>query len=146
MAQLYNKAENAEMAQYMFDRYLTYCPTDGRAGQILFYLASKAEKDGKQELADTYLAKIITEYPDDQNYPKALSKRAWKSYQDKDYAGAVKGMALYIKESQPSPTKAQAMFALADCLRRTDRMKLAAKYFNVLVKALTPEGNPYGNS
>jgi len=28
VAQLYNKAENVEMAEYMFDRYLTYCPTD----------------------------------------------------------------------------------------------------------------------
>lgn len=146
VAQLYDKAGNADMAQDMFDRYLAYCPTDARAGQILFYLVAKAEKAGKQEAADAYLAKIITDYPTDQNYPKALSKRAWKSYQDKDYAGAIKGMALYIKESQPSPTKAQAMFALADCLRRTDRMPEAAKYFEVLVNAISPAGNPYASS
>ena len=112
----------------------------------MFYLASKAEKDGKQDLADAYYAKLITDYQTDQNYTKALSKRAWRSYSDKDYAGAIKGMALFIKESQASPTKAQAMFALADCLRRTDRMADAAKYFEVLVNAISPAGNPYGRS
>ncbi len=146
VAQLYDKAGNAEMAKYMFDRYLAFCPADPRAGQILFYLAAKAEKAGQQAEADAYLAKIITDYQTDQNYPKALSKRAWKAYADKDYAGAIRGLALYIKESQASPTKAQAMFALADCLRRTDRLAEAAKYFEVLVNAISPAGNPYGSS
>ncbi len=146
VAQLYDKAGNAEMAQYMFDRYLTYCPGDSKAGQILFYLAAKAEKDGKQDVADAYLAKIITDYQNDQNYAKALSKRAWKAYTDKDYAGAVPGMKLYIEQSQPSPTKAQAMFALGDSLRRTGQMADAVRQFDALVKALAPAGNPYGSS
>ena len=159
-AQLYDKAGNAEMSKYLFDRYLAYCPTDPQAGKILFYLAAKAEqaaqqaeKEGKQAEreqkqaeADAYLAKIITDYQQDQNYPKALSKRAWKSYLDKDYAGSIRGMALYIKESPASPTKAQAMFALADSLRRTDRTAEAAKYFEVLINAISPAGNPYGSS
>jgi TolA-binding protein len=146
VAQLYDKAGNADMAQYMFDRYLAYCATDAKAGQILFYLASKAEKDGKQDQANAYLAKIITEYQNDQNYPKALSKRAWKAYTDKDYAGAVEGMRLYIEQSQPSPTKAQAMFALGDCLRRTEQMADAVRQFDALVKAIAPVDNPYGRS
>ncbi len=145
-AQLYDKAGNAEMSQYMFDRYLAYCPADARAGQILFYLAAKAEKEGKQDLANAYLARIITEHQDDQNYPKALSKRAWKAYTDQDYAGAIPGMLLYIQESQPSPTKAQAMFALGDCYRRTDKMADAVRQFDALIKAISPEGNPYGRS
>jgi TolA-binding protein len=146
VAQLYNKAGNAEMAQYMFDRYLAYCPADAKAGQILFYLAAKAEKDGKQDLADGYLAKIITDYQEDQNYPKALSKRAWKAYMDKDYAGAIPGMTLYIQESLAGPSKAQAMFALGDCLRRTDKMAEAVRQFDALIKAISPAGNSYGNS
>ena len=146
VAQLYDKAGDAEMAQYMFDRYLAYCPTDAQAGKILFYLAAKAEQAGNMDLANAYLAKIITDYPQDQNYTKALSKRAWKSYADQDYAGAIRGMALFIKESPPSPTKAQAMFALADSLRRTGRPADAAKYFDVLVKSISPADNPYGRS
>jgi TolA-binding protein len=130
----------------MFDRYLQYCPNDPKAGQVLFYLAVKSEKAGDQDAADAYLAKIITDYQQDQNYPRALSKRAWKAYQDKDYAGAIKGMALYIKESQPSPNKAQAMFALADCLRQTSNIVAAAKYFQVLVNEISPANNPYGRS
>ncbi|MGD9781789.1 MAG: tetratricopeptide repeat protein [Kiritimatiellia bacterium] len=160
VAQLYDKAGKPEMAKYMFDRYLAYCPTDPRAGQILFYLAAKAEqaaqqaeKDGqpaekeqKQAEANAYLAKIITDYQNDQNYPKALSKRAWKAYLDKDYAGAIEGMRLYIEQSQPSPTRAQAMFALGDCLRRTEKLADAVRQFNALIAALSPPGNPYGSS
>lgn len=145
-AQLFDKAGNAEMSKYFFDRYLAYCPNDPQAGKILFYLASKAEQAGRQAEVDAYLAKIITDYQTDQNYPKALSKRAWKAYLDKDYAGSIRGMALFIKESPPSPTKAQAMFALADSLRRTDRFAEAAKYFEVLINAISPPGNPYGSS
>ena len=57
----------------------------------------------------------------------------------------MKGMALYIKESQPSPNKAQAMFALADCLRQTSNIVAAAKYFQVLVNEISPANNPYGH-
>ena len=146
VAQLYDKAGQAVMSKYMFDRYLAYCPADPRAGQILFYLAAKAEQAQQQDEANAYLAKIITDYQNDQNYPKALSKRAWKAYADKDYAGAVDGMKLFIEQSQPSPTRAQAMFALGDCLRRTDRMADAVRQFNALVAALSPAGNPYGSS
>ena len=146
VAQLYSKTGNVEMAQYMFDRYLVYCPTDSKAGQILFYLADKAEKEGKQDLADAYLAKIITDYQNDQNYPKALSKRAWKAYMDKDYVGAIPGMTLYIQESLAGPSKAQAMFALGDSLRRTGKMAEAVRQFDALIKAIAPAGNPYGSS
>jgi len=146
VAQLYDKAGNADMSKYMFDRYLAYCPADPRAGQILFYLAAKAEQAGRMDEANAYLATIITSYQNDQNYPKALSKRAWKAYADKDYAGAVDGMKLYIEQSQPSPTRAQAMFALGDCLRRTDRMADAVRQFNALIAAISPPGNPYGSS
>ena len=146
VGKLYEDGGNVEMSQYMYAKYLEYCPTDSKAGTILFYLASKAEVDGKQELADGYYARLITDYQSDPNYTKALSKRAWRSYLDKDYAGSIKGMALFIKESQPSPTKAQAMFALADSLRRTGRTADAAKYFGVLVQSISPAGNPYGRS
>lgn len=145
-AQLYDKAGNAAMSKYMFDRYLEYCPTDVRAGQILFYLAAKAEQAGQTEEANAYLAKIITDYQNDQNYPKALSKRAWKAYLDKDYAGAVEGMRLFIEQSQPSPTRAQAMFALGDCLRRTGQLAEAVRQFDALIKAIAPPDNPYGTS
>ena len=159
VAQLYDKAGNAEMASYMFDRYLAYCPGDGQAGKILFYLAQKAEQNKKQSqeqaeqdkyqaLADSYYAKLITEYQQDQNYPKALSRRAWRAYQDKDYAGAIDGMKLYIEESktQPSPTLAQAMFALADCYRRTGNLPDAIRQFNGLVMAIAPAGNSYART
>ena len=137
-----------EMSDYLFETYLKHCPNDDSAGQILFYLANLAEKAGDEERANGYLAKILTEHPTDKHYPLALSKQAWKSYKGKDYAGAVKGMAAYLKETagQANALRAQAMFALADCLRRTDRYEQAVKYFNELVKGLTENIRAYGTS
>lgn len=148
LGKLYEDSGNAEMGLYMYNKYLKYCPTDSRAGQILFYLASKAQQAGNQEQADAFYAKIITDYPQDQNYTKALSRRAWRAYQDKDYAGAVEGMKLYIEDSkgQPSPTLAQAMFALGDAYRQTGDLPNAVRQFNTLVNAISPDGNPYGRS
>lgn len=143
---LYDKAGNAEMSRYIFDRYLHYCPEDAQAGTILFWLAAKAEQAGRMEEANDYLARIITDYQEDRNYPKALSKRAWKAYQDQDYAGAIEGMKLFIQESPPSPSKAQAMFALGACYRATGNMLEAVKQFRALVAAISPAGNPYGSS
>lgn len=145
-AQLYEKAGDKETATYLFDRYLEYCPDDPKAGQVLFFLASRAEQADDPDLGNSYLAKIITDYPQDQYYPQALSRRAWRSYRDQDFAGAIKGMALFIKESQPGPLKAQAMFALADSLQRIDQTAQAAKYFQVLVDEIAPPGNRYGTT
>ena len=148
LGKLYEDGGNAEMGLYMYNQYLKCCPRDARAGQILFYLAQKAEQAKDQEKADAFYAKIITDYPQDQNYTKALSRRAWRSYLDKDYAGAVEGMKLYIEESKgsPSPNLAQAMFALGDSYRQTGDLPNAVRQFNALVAALSPEGNPYGRS
>jgi TolA-binding protein len=143
---LYEDGGNAEMAEYMYDKYLTYCPTDAKAGTLLFYLAQRAEKGGNKELADTYYARLITDYQEDQNYTKALSRRAWRTYKDNDFAAAIPGMKIYIEESQPSPTKAQAMFALADCYRRSDQLPLSIRQFNSLIQAISPKDNPYGRS
>ena len=148
LGKLYEDGGNPDMGLYMYNQYLKYCPGDAFAGQILFYLASKAEQVGKQEEADKFYAKIITDYPQDQNYPKALSRRAWRSYEDKDYEGAIEGMKLYIEESrgQPSPTLAQAMFALGHSYQKTENLTEAVKQFNALVSAIAPEGNPYSRS
>ena len=148
MGKLYEDAGNAEMGLYMYEQYLRYCPTDSRAGQILYYLAVKAEQNKNQALADSYYARIITDYQNDQNYPRALSRRAWRAYQDKDYAGSIEGMRLFIEESrnQPNPTLAQAMFALADSYRRTGDLPNAVRQFNALIEAISPATNPFART
>ena len=140
------KAKCEAMSKYIFDCYLKYCPGDAKAAQILFWLAAKAEQAGDVAEANGYLAKIITDYPESAQYTQALSKRAWKSYMEKDYEGALGGMQKFIEESTPSPNLAQAMFALGDCYRAQSNYVAAVKEFKGLVDALTPENNPYGNS
>ena len=139
--ELYRKAENDEMRDWMFETYLKRCPDDEQAGAILFFMSSLAEKAGDEQRANSYLNKIITEHPQDAKFPLAISKQAWKAYGAGDYQGAIKGLVHYLKETQgqPSPLRAQAMFALADCLRRTKRAEMAVKQFDMLVSSLGGE-------
>ena len=141
-----DRRKDAAMSKYIFDAYLKYCPEDGQAGKILFWLASKAEAAGNAGEANDYYARIITDYKENQFYPKALSKRAWKAYADKDYQGTIEGMKSFIEESTPSPNRAQAMFALGASYREVGNLVAAVKQFNELVAAITPENNPYGNT
>lgn len=149
---LYDKTKNdLDAAMTIFDSFQRFCPDDMRMGTYLLYFASKAELAGNKALADQYYAKLITDYQDDAAYPKALSKLAWKAYTDKDYEGAIKGLALYIQESEatPGPLLAQAMFALADSHRnvaenskddprkRMTHLVEAAKQFQKVVTELS---------
>lgn len=144
---IYDKMPNDAMAKYLFDCYLNYTPDDPQAGGILYYLANKAEKAGRQEEANEYLARLITTYKEDRYYPAALSKLAWKSYREKDYAASIEGMKIYLAETPPNATRAQAMFALADSLRQVDRIPEAIRQFNELINAISPEqNNPYVQS
>ena len=69
--------------------------------------------------ATKYYQRIVDDYPKDQYYTKALNQLAWGYFAASNYAGAVKGFTNFIREAQPSPDKAQAQFALADCYRQT---------------------------
>lgn len=143
LGKMYEDAGNAEVSNYLYDRYLKYCPTDSRAGQILYYLASKEERAGNQELADKYYARIIAEFPNDQFYAQALSKRAWKAYTNKDYEGSIAGMIQYLEGAQPSMGRAQGLFALADSYQQTKNYAEAVRQFNTLIKALSQPNTPY---
>ncbi|MBP5786766.1 MAG: tetratricopeptide repeat protein, partial [Kiritimatiellae bacterium] len=141
-AQAYGEG-NAEMRDWMYETYLKRCPKDAQAGTILFMMAVQAEKAGDNQRADQYYNRIITEHQDDQQYPRVLSKQAWKAYANHDYADAVNGMVSYLKETQgqPSPLRAQAMFALADCWRRKTpaEPEKAIKMFSMLISSLSGE-------
>ena len=143
---LYDKKKDEATSKYIFGLYLKYCPDDAQADKILFWLASKAEAAGNMDEANSYLAKIITDYPNGQYYPQALSKRAWKAYADQDYEASIDGLKLYIASAAPSPNRAQAMFALGSSYQALGRMSDAVQQFSDLVDALTPENNPYGNT
>lgn len=165
---------SAAVAKKILDTYIKYCPKHRNAGQFLFYFAQKATQasraaaaagnqelaDADKKIADAYFSKIVSEYTDDAVYPKAISQFAWTAYQNKDYAGAIDGMQQYIKESQttPGPNLAQAMFALADCYRRSAEAKdvaaqqkmqnyvAAIKAFQKLIDELSAPGDRYGKT
>ena len=148
--EIYRKEKNdQEMGTWMFETYLKRCPDDAQAGQILFFLSGLAEQAGDKEKANQYMTRILTGDQSTQYYTLALSKLAWKAYADKDFDGAKKGLMAYIKETQgqTTPMRAQAMFALADCMRRTGAEPGAVKVFDQLVGSLSGDaGKRWGSS
>jgi outer membrane protein assembly factor BamD (BamD/ComL family) len=148
--EIYRKDKGDDgMRDWMFETYLKRCPDDDQAGTILFFLANLAEQAGDADKANQYLGKIITEHQQDQYYPKALSKQAWTAYAAHDFEGAKKGLMSFIKETQgqTTPMRAQAMFALADCMRRTGGEAGAIKVFDQLVGSLSGEaGKRWGGN
>ena len=110
-----------EDATRFFDMYIQYCPQHPAVSETLFYLASVANKAGDTDKANSYYNRILADYKNTKEYPKALSVQAWGAYAKHDYADAIDGLKLYLKDTdgQASPLRANAMFALADCLRRT---------------------------
>ena len=110
-----------EDATRFFDMYIQYCPQHPAVSETLFYLASVAKKAEENDKANAYYNRILADYKNTKEYPKALSVQAWGAYANHDYADAIGGLKLYLKDTdgQASPLRANAMFALADCLRRT---------------------------
>ena len=127
-AQLYRAGDAANgrepdkaLSDDFFHIYLDYCPTDDRVPEILAYLGGLAAQEGDEAKASGYFNRIISDYPKSKQYPQALSRQAWGAYANHDYADAVNGLRLFLKDTdgQASALRANAMFALADCLRRT---------------------------
>jgi tetratricopeptide (TPR) repeat protein len=66
------RAGNADMAKFMFDPIWPIARRIRARGQILFYL--RESRDGRAAgRANAYLAKIITDYQNDQNYHQGLT-------------------------------------------------------------------------
>lgn len=126
IAELYRKGDtgispDAAFAEQLYNVYLANCPEDEQAGAILWFLGGTATTAGETDKANTYFNRIIAEHQNTKEYPLALSRQAWGAYANHDYAAAIEGLRLYLKDTdgQATPLRANAMFALADCLRRT---------------------------
>lgn len=146
MGKYYFDKNNEPMYMLAYETYLTAFPKHDRAGSILYVLAGIKKKQGNEAAANRYLERIVKNYPQDPNYSKALSMMAWGYYASTNLEKAVEGFRIFIKEAQPSPTKAQAQSALADSLRQLGRFMEAAAEYETLIQWLAPKNNPYGTS
>lgn len=131
---------------YFYETYLKYFPAHERAAAILFTLAGLRKAAGDEAGAAKYYERIVAHYPKDQYYPRALSAMAWGFYMSSNYAGAVKGFETYLATAQPSPDKAQAQFALAECHRLLGAWDQALAEYEKLIAWLVPKDNPYATS
>ena len=146
MGKYYFDKNNEPMYMLMYETYLQAFPKHDRAGAILYVLAGIKKKQGNEAAANAYLERIVKNYPQDPNYSKALSMMAWGYYAATNLEKAVEGFRIFLKEAQPSPTKAQAQGALADSLRQLGRFLEAAAEYETLIQWLAPKNNPYGTS
>ena len=131
---------------YVYDTYLANFPKHERAAAILFTLANLRKQAGDNATAEKYYQRIITSYPNDQFYPKALSQIAWGYFLASNYTAAAKAFPTFVNAAQPSPDKAQAQFALSESLRQTGQYQQALVEYEKLVQWLAPKQNPYGTS
>jgi len=142
----YVDKNRTEFYTELYNQYVNSFPKHERVGTILFYLATQRKKAGDDAGAAAYFQKIITDYPKDQYYPKALNQVAWSFYQAGDYTSAVDAFRRLVKETAPSPDQAAAQFSLADSLARENKLAEAATELEKLIGWIAPPNNPYATN
>ena len=142
----YFDKKDEPMYMLAYNAYLEGFPKHDRAAAILFTLAGLKKQQGDEQAASQFFEQIVKNYPKDQYYPRALSQMAWGYYAATNYEKAVEGFRVFIKESQPSPGKALAQFALAESLRQLNRLNEASVEYEIVIQWLAPKNNPYGTS
>ena len=142
----YFDKKDEPMYMSIYDLYLKSFPTHEKAAAVLFMLAGLEKEAGDQAASDAFLKRIVDQYPNDQYFTKALSLLAWTSFASSNYAMAVKGFTAFVKESQPSPERAQAQISLADSYRLQGQFKEALPEYETVIQWLAPKNNPYATS
>jgi len=142
----YVDKNRADLYTELYEKFLAGYPQNDRAGTILFFLASQRKKAGDDAGAAAYYEKIITQYPKDQYYPKALSQVAWSFYQAGNYEKAIEAFRKLVKESAPGTDRANAQFNLADSYVRLNKFAEAAAELEILISWIAPRDNPYATT
>ena len=146
VGKLYLDNKDEPMYTLVYDTYLKYFPKHERAAGVLFTLAGLRRQAGDTVGAEKLYDRIAKNYPKDQFYPKALNQMAWGRFLATNYAGAIQYFINYVQVAQPSPDKAQAQFALADCYRMTGKLAEAMAGYEQLIQWLAPKENPFSTS
>jgi len=82
-------AKQEPLAWWMYDRTIEAFPNHPRVPAVLYSLAGLR----KQE---SYLNRIVENYPDSSYHARALGRLAWNAYADKDYETAAARFAPYV--------------------------------------------------
>jgi tetratricopeptide (TPR) repeat protein len=142
----YFDKKNEPMYMYVYETYLNSFPKHERAAAILFTLAGLRKQANDSAGAMKYYQRIISHYPNDQFYPKALSQIAWAYFLSSNYQAAAQSFTNYLHVAQPSFDKAQAQFALAESRRQVGQLPAALAEYEKLIEWLAPKQNPYSTS
>lgn len=142
----YFDLKDEPMYMLSYETYLQHFPQDERAAAILFTLATIRTEAGDAVGANKFYQQIVSSYPKDKYFTKAMNQLSWGYYASSNYAEAAKSFAGYVTEAQPSPDKAKAQFMLADCYRQLGQFPQALAEYEKLVQWLAPKENPYATS
>lgn len=146
-AKIYFDREAAEQYLYLYNLFVDRFPRHERTPAVLLSLAGMVRRAGNDAAADAYLERIIRDYRQDQNYPRALNQLAWSRYRAQKYAEAIALFEQLVKETAPSHERALAQFSLADALVRVNDFARAIREFRTLQSWLEPkQNNPYGST
>ncbi|MCK5843971.1 MAG: tetratricopeptide repeat protein [Victivallales bacterium] len=102
------KEEN--LAWWMYDRYIESFPTHPRAPAVLYSLAGLRKEE-------SYLDRIVENYPDSSYHARALGRLAWNAFEAKDYATAADRFAPYVDTETDPQKQTRARFAFAESWR-----------------------------
>ncbi|MCB1101052.1 MAG: tetratricopeptide repeat protein, partial [Kiritimatiellae bacterium] len=134
------------LARTMYEVYLANFPKHDKAGAILFYLASKSQQSGDEALAAKYLNRLISDYPDDPFYARAINQIAFSYLNAGDYAKAEESFLNVVKDTPPNPQRAMAQYNYGDSLMRQERFREAADALGTVIQWLTRDAAAYATS
>ena len=103
-------AKQEELAWTLYDHYIESFPGHPRAPAVLYSLSGLRKEE-------SYLHRIIEEYPDSTYTPRALGRLAWNAFEAEDYKTAAARFAQYVDSEKDPQKQTRARFAFGESYR-----------------------------
>jgi TolA-binding protein len=146
VGRIYFEAQNRELYQFVYERYLEDFPEHASAPDILFMLGEQRWKLQDYEGAIVYYQRLAQRYAKTQRFLPAMSRIGWAHFLSSNFPKAIEGFSAYLAEAQPGSEKAQAKLCLADSYRQSGDYTNAFAHYQELTGWLDNKGGPYSVS
>ncbi len=127
------------LAWWMYDRTIEAFPNHPRVPAVLYSLAGLRKEE-------SYLDRIVENYPDSTYHARALGRLAWNAFEAKDYDTAAARFAPYVDTESDPQKQTRARFAFADSYRNLELWGAGSAGFQTLEKSMADAAKSYGVS
>jgi len=141
----YFEKQDATMYVRLYTYFFENFQEHRGAESILFLLGEQRWKEKDYAGASFYYQRMVERYPRGGHVQDALSRMAWGSYLQGDFAAAADGFKALAEKAPPGVQRAQAKLSYADCLRQTGNFAAALREYHELTKWLTEGDGIYTN-